>query len=391
MIQIDDLAIKAMEEAMDNRIRAASVGKRSSHVAEVVDIDEEGTVWVHIFGGASRTPVRTTLASVTKGDIVTATVSNGSVTIDGSQSSPSASVDYVDRVNEAIANYAKFAISSVLGDVVKLKKAMIDEATVQELLAMNATVQTLQAWSINANELIASKADLNYVSANYAEANFANVSSAEVGMAKIVELLANSGVFNNLVLQDGVVTGQLASVEVLGDLIRANTIVADKIVFQGVDSETGEQTGLWYYLNKTGAGNLSADELSLAKYRDALDGSNIVAKSITANQVNTQSLAADSAFLNDLTTRMLLAQTVQVGMSSASHIVMQGDRMSFLDKDGAEVAYIAVDSSGESMFYITRAMVVKDLRFGNWKWYDRRNGNMALRWMGTSQSGGGES
>ena len=50
-----------------------------------------------------------------------------------------------------------------------------------------------------------------------------------------------------------------------------------------------------------------------------------------------------------------------------------------------EVAYIAVDDeTQESMFYITRAVVVKDLRFGNWKWYDRSNGNLALKWIGGS-------
>lgn len=392
MIRIDELAIKAMEEAMDTRIKAASVGKRSSHVAEVVDVDGEGTIWIHIFGGAQKTPVRTTLANVAKGDIVTATVSNGSVTIDGSQSSPSASVDYVDQVNKAIAEYARTAIASILGDVIHIKKAMIDQATVEELIATNATIQELVVNYTNVNRLVVGKADLSYVNANFADVNFANVDALEVGTARIVSLLANSGVFSNLVYNDGVVTGQLASVEVLGDLIRANTIVADRIIFQGEDPQTGEQTGLWYYLNKTGAGGLTPEELSLEKYRDALDGSHLVAKSVTANEINTESLVAETAFVNDLKSRLLLADQVQVGMSSAAHIVMQGDRLSFLDKDGIEVAYIAVDeATSESLFYITRAVVVKDLRFGNWKWYDRRNGNMALKWnpnQASSTSGG---
>lgn len=48
-----------------------------------------------------------------------------------------------------------------------------------------------------------------------------------------------------------------------------------------------------------------------------------------------------------------------------------------------EVAYIAVDpTTRESTFYMTRSVVVKDLRFGDWMWYGRRNRNMALKWMG---------
>lgn len=48
-----------------------------------------------------------------------------------------------------------------------------------------------------------------------------------------------------------------------------------------------------------------------------------------------------------------------------------------------EVAYIAVDPiTRESTFYMTRSVVVKDLRFGDFKWFARKNRNMALKWIG---------
>ena len=147
-------------------------------------------------------------------------------------------------------------------------------------------------------------------------------------------------------------------------------------------------------------------ELSESKYQNALDGSRIVAKSVTAGQIDTESLTADSAFIDSLKTILLMAQIVQIGGMGSTHVEMRGNRFSFFapgysydyafeqDPDyvvesnkamPGEVAYIAVDDeTQESMFYITRAVVVKDLRFGNWKWYDRSNGNLALKWIGGS-------
>lgn len=47
------------------------------------------------------------------------------------------------------------------------------------------------------------------------------------------------------------------------------------------------------------------------------------------------------------------------------------------------VAYIDVDgTTNEGRLHITRAVVVKELQFGSWKWFERDNGNMALKWVG---------
>ena len=165
----------------------------------------------------------------------------------------------------------------------------------------------------------------------------------------------------------------------------------------------------------------------------ALHGSHLIAESVTATQIDVTSLIA----------AMLLAQFVQIGATAGMHIEAKGDRLSFfaggsgwssltdeylyrpianpagspvmngwyelvdgeyvmstdttvdsgkdyykytVTADSAlpgEVAYIAVDpTTRESTFYMTRSVVVKDLRFGDWLWYGRRNKNMALKWVG---------
>jgi len=65
------------------------------------------------------------------------------------------------------------------------------------------------------------------------------------------------------------------------------------------------------------------------------------------------------------------------------HLLIANDRLSFVGTDGSEVAYIAVDPvTQESTFYMTRSVVVKDLKFGKWMWFERYNRNMALKWVG---------
>ena len=65
------------------------------------------------------------------------------------------------------------------------------------------------------------------------------------------------------------------------------------------------------------------------------------------------------------------------------HLLIAAGRLSFRGTDGSEVAYIAIDpETNQSTFYMTKAVVMKELRFGKWMWYGRPNGNMALKWVG---------
>ena len=75
----------------------------------------------------------------------------------------------------------------------------------------------------------------------------------------------------------------------------------------------------------------------------------------------------------------------QFGKTDGFHLVLLPTELSFRDALETRVAYIEVDSeTGDSMFYVTNAVVVDDLRFGggDWQWYARGSGNLALKWMG---------
>lgn len=82
-------------------------------------------------------------------------------------------------------------------------------------------------------------------------------------------------------------TKYLTGVTIVGDVIQAATLTADKLLLKGED-------GLYYRLNAE-AGTLSAEELTEEKYQNALDGSAIVAGSITADKLSVTDLVAFGA------------------------------------------------------------------------------------------------
>lgn len=181
---------------------------------------------------------------------------------------------------------------------------------------------------------------LDSIDANYLEAKYAKIDFANIGEAAIEKLFADSGIIKDLVMQNGHVTGELVGVTLKGDLIQGNTIAADKLLIKGSD-------GLYYQLNLEGLNNISVDvaqsfEVLNSKPEDwdskwnnyykivegkyvhltdknapkwvdntyyklkntcesGLDGSTIIAKTITADRISVNDLVAFGATIAGFT------------------------------------------------------------------------------------------
>lgn len=98
------------------------------------------------------------------------------------------------------------------------------------------------------SEIVVNSLKTDYLNAAYADIDFANI---DIGA--IATLFTESGIINDLVVQQGAITGELVGVTLKGDLIEANTLKADKIVVRGSD-------GLYYKLNIDGIDNISTSE-----------------------------------------------------------------------------------------------------------------------------------
>jgi hypothetical protein len=175
------------------------------------------------------------------------------------------------------------------------ENADLTYATITSLRAVDGKIDTLSSKAITTENLSAKVADLGYLSAESADLKYANIKLSNIEVADIATLFAGVGLIDRTTIVEGHITGFLDSVEVNAANITAGTLVADRILLKG-------ENGLLYSLNNLG-------ELQ-SKTVDTLDGyiltdrtvnaDKIVAKSITANELDVEKVFADSAVIKKI-------------------------------------------------------------------------------------------
>lgn len=175
------------------------------------------------------------------------------------------------------------------------ENADLTYATITSLQAVDGKIDTLSSKAITTENLSAKVADLGYLSAESADLKYANIKLSNIEVADIATLFAEVGLIDRATIVEGHITGYLDSVEVNAANITAGTLVADRILLKG-------ENGLLYSLNNLG-------ELQ-SKTVDTLDGyiltdrtvnaDKIVAKSITASELDVEKVFADSAVIKKI-------------------------------------------------------------------------------------------
>lgn len=175
------------------------------------------------------------------------------------------------------------------------ENADLTYATITSLQAVDGKIDTLSSKAITTENLSAKVADLGYLSAESADLKYANIKLSNIEVADIATLFAEVGLIDRATIVEGHITGFLDSVEVNAANITVGTLVADRILLKG-------ENGLLYSLNNLG-------ELQ-SKTVDTLDGyiltdrtvnaDKIVAKSITASELDVEKVFADSAVIKKI-------------------------------------------------------------------------------------------
>ena len=207
----------------------------------------------------------------------------GNATINDTLTAMNADITNLKATDVTIAGKLDAAdanIGSLQADNVLIRESLTAaEANITELVADNVTINnTLTAQNADIEELETKK-----LSAADADLKYANIDFSNIGAAAIEKFFAKSGMIEDVVVGDGTITGTLVGVTITGDLIKGNTIVADKLVIKGDD-------GLYYKLNTDGV----TTESEQTEY-NSLNGSVITAKSITATKISVNDLVAFDA------------------------------------------------------------------------------------------------
>lgn len=341
----NDLISEFVKATMDK----SEPAKESTAYGKIVVKD--GKEYVQLDGSDLLTPISTTTV-VKEEDRVMVTIKNHTAIVTGDLTNPSASNKDVTEIGNKISEFEIVIADKVTTEQLEAEVARIEKLRTEELEATNAKIETLEgkvakidkieadvievSGKISATEaefdtLRADIADFKDVTAERVDAvegNFNNLSSdyakfeetvttrleaaeadikdldtekldaetakityatidfANINEAAVEKLFSDSGIIKDLIMSDGKVTGELVGVTIKGDIIEGNTVKADKLVILGED-------GLYYKLNVDALGETTAS--SDDKYQNGLDGSVIIAESITAEKIAVDDLVAFGA------------------------------------------------------------------------------------------------
>lgn len=210
-----------------------------------------------------------------------------------------------------------------------------------ELSAVRATIQRLYV-----QDLTAVHANINVLTADVAEIKKLDVSELTADVAKVKELITDFATIDTakvkLLTSDEIITGDitavtasvtkyLTGVTIIGDVIKANTLTADKLLLKGED-------GLYYAIN-AGTGALTAEQLTDEKYQNAIDGSSLVAKSVTADRIDVTDLFAQEVTATNLT----ISENSRLNGVSATGLIVSGDSVFSGKIVGKSVNISAID------------------------------------------------
>lgn len=142
-----------------------------------------------------------------------------------------------------------------------------------------------------------------------ADLKYANIALSNIDVANVGTLFANVGLLDRATIVDGHVTGFLDSVEVNANKITAGTLIADRILLKG------SEDGLLYALNNLGElTSTTVDTLDGYVLTDrTINADKIVASSITTNELDVDSIFADSAVIERIFAQNITATGVITG------------------------------------------------------------------------------
>lgn len=338
-------------ELISQFVRATKDDKKTKSETTVYGtvVVYEGKTFVKIDGSDRLTPVSTT-ADVQPDERVMVTIKDHSATITGNMSSPAARTEDVKQnsgkidefdivmshkvttddleainamLNKLIADSANVSdltaitaqierINAIFADIdhvsanniealyaeIESLRAVFgefDNLSTEELEVINADIDKLKAYTadftyVSADRLEALKANVKELDVKKLNAEDANIRFANIDFANITELAVENlnakwGLIQGLTSENGVFTGELVGVTIKGDLIEGGTIKADKLIIK--DSKDG----LYYKLNFESGNFTDAEEVP----EDGIHGKAIIAKSLTADQINVSDLVAFGA------------------------------------------------------------------------------------------------
>lgn len=282
-------------------------------------VERDGTKFVKLDGSDLLTPISTTV-DAKNGERVTVLIKDHKATVTGNTTAPAARDETVTelgnqvngRIDAEFANIDTIVAGKVEAQLGEFDEIYVKEAEIDTLVAGKVEAEIANLEFAKIEDLEATNAKIDNLDVEYANIDFANVTEADID-----KLFARSAIIEEVTSSDGTFTRKLIAVTINGDLIEASTIKVDKLIVKGTD-------GNYYALNTDFSGITGVEPVE----EDAIHGSILIAKSITADKVSVTDLVAFGATIGGFN---ITNQSLYSGVKASADNTTQGV---YLDKDG---------------------------------------------------------
>lgn len=241
-----------------------------------------------IITGTKIAPGAVGSGAIADGAVIARTISAGAILADAI----AANAVIANAIAAGAVTTEKLAAGAVTADTIDA-----GAVTTEKLAAKAVTTDKLAAESVTADNIKAGAVKTTHLDAEAVTADKIKAGSITADRMKAKTITAESGI-----LADGVVgTAQIANssitsakiVSLNADVITAGTLSVKRLILVGED-------GLIYNINAAASG-LTAEELTDEKYQNQINGTVIVAKSITAAQIAAESITGNEILAGSIT------------------------------------------------------------------------------------------
>lgn len=217
-----------------------------------------------------------------------------------------ATIGYAKIAQAAIEQLAADSIVAVKADIKEIVAGKIDadaltagSVTTDKLAAGAVTTEKLEAGSITTEKLSAGAVTTGKLAAGAVTAETIASGTITADRIKTKTITADSGIIDDSAIgtaqiADGSITSAKI-VELNADLIKTGTLSAERLLLVGDD-------GVIYKINAASSG-LSMTELAKDQYKNYINGTVIVAKSITAAQIAAQTITGNEILAGSITAK----------------------------------------------------------------------------------------
>ena len=228
------------------------------------------------------------------------------------------------HIEDGAIDSAKIADAAITN--AKIDGAAIGTANIQDGAIVRAKILDGEIVTAKIADLAVTSgkiADLAVSTAKIANAAITNaqianaaVDTAQIVLGAITAALIQNGAVGTAQIADASITeGKIVSLN--ADVIQSGTLATERLIIRGED-------GLIYQINALASG-LSMQELSEEQYREQLDGSVLVKRSVTAEQIAAATITANEILSGTITGDKIAAATIEganlkAGIITTSHL-----------------------------------------------------------------------